>query len=117
VKVSIITATTGDPLLADAVRSVLSQTHEDFTYTVVVDGADRAPAVSSVLQEFDDPRMSVVQLPHVTGEKHNGHRIYGAFTFLVPGEVIFFLDQDNWFAPDHVARILGAFSETRSDWV
>lgn len=115
--VSIITATTGDPVLADAVAGVLAQTHADLDLTVVVDGPRWHARAAAVLAPFDDPRLNVVNLPYPTGERHNGHRIYGAFTFLVPGDVILFLDEDNWYAPDHVETMVAALTAGRHDWV
>src|SRR5262249_1843988 len=49
----------------------------------------------------------LIDLPYPTGKDgFNGHRIYGGSTFLGRGDFFCFLDEDNWFDPDHVAALL-----------
>ncbi len=50
------------PLLARAVKSVLSQSFEDFQYIIVDDGADRA--TRAVLAEINDPRVLLIRQPN-----------------------------------------------------
>lgn len=49
----------------------------------------------------------VIQLPHNTGyDQYNGHRIYGAMSYIAEGEYLCFLDQDNWFDDIHVESLV-----------
>ena len=42
-------------------------------------------------------------LPYSTGkDRFNGHRIYGAGTYLSKGDFLIFLDDDNSLEPNHV---------------
>jgi glycosyltransferase involved in cell wall biosynthesis len=105
--VTIITPTTGSEQLADAVRSVENQTYENIQYLVVVDGKEREEKTREVLDSLSCTRYSLITLPQVTGyEQYNGHRIYGAMTYIAEGEYLCFLDQDNWYEPNHVESLV-----------
>ena len=45
-----------------------------------------------------------------------GHRICAAFSHLVNSDYVLYLDQDNWFDPDHVAASIETIERTGSDW-
>lgn len=56
---------------------------------------------------FGNSWKDVVQLPFNTGAGgYNGHRIYGAFTYLAAGEYLIFLDEDNTIEPNHVSSLI-----------
>ena len=108
--VSIITATTGNPLLADNIDSVSKQTHKNIQHLIFVDGeANWDKADSIVDRAVDDQRRSIVKLPYPTGNNRwNGHRMYGAGTFLSDGDFLLFLDDDNYLDPTHIEECLKA---------
>jgi len=109
--VTIITPTTGSEQLADAVRSVENQTYENIQYLVVIDGKEREEKTRQVLDSLSCTRYSLITLPQVTGyEQYNGHRIYGAMTYIAEGEYLCFLDQDNWYEPNHVETLVETVS-------
>lgn len=116
----VIIATIGKPTLRRAVESVLNQTHENVRALVVVDGPEfmwNAIHLSSVEGHTDTPRVQVVTLPQNTGA--NGyvcHRIYGAMPMLVNQDYVFYLDDDNWYDPDHVKNCIKACKENDLDW-
>jgi glycosyltransferase involved in cell wall biosynthesis len=57
--------------------------------------------------EFEAGEKDIVVLPYATGkEQYNGHRIYGAFTFIAKGEYLMYLDEDNWLEPNHVEELV-----------
>ena len=90
--VTVITPTTGAPYLKQALESVKSQTYENIQHLVVVDG--NHPKAHVMLQEYPD--VDVIELPYPTGtDRYNGHRIYGAATYLCRGDYVCFLDEDN----------------------
>ena len=42
-------------------------------------------------------------LPFATGtDRYNGHRIYGALSFIANGDYFIFLDEDNALEPNHI---------------
>jgi len=99
--VTVITATTGNEKLYDALLSVKKQTYKNVEHYVVVDGQERKKDALKILNKFPDVKLLV--LPYATGkDNYNGHRIYGASTFLVNGKYVTFLDEDNYYEPDHI---------------
>lgn len=123
--VTVITATIGKPTLRRAVESVLSQTHDNVRHLVVIDGDDDYYCdASDVLYgkqgtntDWLKHRVDTVILPHNTGA--NGYRcfrIYGAMPFMVNTDWVCFLDDDNWFEPDHIANCIEACKAGPLDW-
>ena len=45
------------------------------------------------------------------GKGWYGHRVYAACSFLVNADVICYLDEDNWFEPDHVEKMVKKLEE------
>ena len=110
--VTVITPTTGASYLKQALESVKSQTYENVQHLVVVDG--NHPKAHVMLQDY--PEVDVIELPYPTGiDRYNGHRIYGASTYLAKGEYLCFLDEDNWLEPDHVESMMKVI-ESGNQW-
>lgn len=102
--VTIITPTTGNKQLYRAVLSVEEQTYDNIQHLVVIDGPDGASSANQILE---GSQADIIQLPYATGkDQYNGHRIYGAMTFVAKGDYLIFLDEDNWFEPDHVEKLV-----------
>ena len=108
----VITPTTGDKKLNDAINSVKNQTYKDVKHLLVIDGEKfkNQFLLEHYLQnspEDDNKNISKVFLSENTGGGgFYGHRIYAAFSHLVNEDVILFLDQDNWFEPNHVEELI-----------
>ena len=119
-KVSVITATTGNARLANCIESVRNQTYKNIEHVVVVDGRSRWESVSEILDALEFPNGSnehVIVLPHPTGlNRFNGHRIYGGFSFLASGDYIAWLDDDNEFTPNHIESLVRITEEKNLDW-
>lgn len=119
-KVSVITATTGNARLADCIESVRNQTYKNIEHVVVVDGRSRWESVSEILDALEFPNGNnehVIVLPHPTGlNRFNGHRIYGGFSFLANGDYIAWLDDDNEFTPNHIESLVRITEEKNLDW-
>jgi hypothetical protein len=108
-----IIPTTGAPALRRAVESVLAQTVKTHAY-VVCDGPQFEPAARAALQGLD---ASLCVLPRNVGaDGFYGHRVYAAFAHLVGEQHVLFLDQDNFFAPDHVAQCTDLIAARRLQW-
>jgi len=112
--VIVITPTIGSPKLADAIESVQRQTYGNLEHLVVVDGYDYEDATNeafrSAWQRFPDGSLKSARamiLPYNTGGNgFYGHRIYSGVPHLLNADYIFFLDEDNWYEPDHVKSMV-----------
>lgn len=103
--VTIITPTTGTKYLQQTVNSVANQTYKNIQHLVVVDGKEHRKKAEQQIHSDAD----VLVLPYNTGhDQYNGHRIYGASTFLAKGGYIIFLDEDNWLEPNHVENLINS---------
>jgi len=106
--VSIIIPTHHRPaLLKEAVASVLGQTWQDFEL-VIVDEATR-DETADVIRTFSDPRIRSIRNEQPLGV--SGARNCGAA--LATGEILSFLDDDDYYLPEKLAKTVAAFQ--RSD--
>lgn len=109
-KVTVITATTGNPKLSQAILSVANQTHKNVEHLLIVDGPERYSKVDAILGEFsgrDISHVKRVDLPYSIGkDRWNGHRIYPAGTYMADGEYVMFLDDDNYLDENHIKDCL-----------
>ena len=110
--VTVITPSIGSEKLKDALRSIQSQTYDNITHLIVADG----------LEEYQDQVLDVIQKTYTVRPNKNvvlvsspentggngfyGHRIYAGYPHLINSDYIFFLDEDNWYEPDHVASLV-----------
>lgn len=119
-KALVITPTTGAPELVDAINSVVKQTYKDVDHLIVVDGSDFSLRTDNTLSDggiIIGNRIRRVDLPFNTGGGgFYGHRVMAAFSHLVNHDVVLFLDQDNWFEPDHVETLIKDIKELNVDW-
>jgi glycosyltransferase involved in cell wall biosynthesis len=115
--VSIITPTIGSPLLRRAINSVQSQSYAKLEHIIVVDGPQGAKAAKAAIPAHPRHPCHLVQLPFNTGrDGFNGHRIYGAAVFLVNSRYVAFLDEDNWFEPQHIALLMEQIESRGLEW-
>lgn len=113
--VTIITPTIGSDKLIDAVDSVKNQTYKSIKHLVVIDGPDYFNKVIRMIQGSD--KLQITVSPENTGGKgFYGHRIYAAYPHLVSSDYIFFLDEDNWYSPDHVKTLVQTIEEQSLDF-
>lgn len=120
----VITPTTGLPTLADAIKSVASQT-EKVDHWIVVDGLEYAQKTLEICQA-NPYGQQIIVLPENTGRpkrhhlgegrKYNGHRIYGAMSFLINHDYAFLLDEDNWYEPNHCESMLHQIAIMKTLW-
>lgn len=109
--VTVVTATTCTPYLKQNINSVLAQTYSNVQHLVVIDGKHHREKLN-----YDIPS-DVIILPYATGtEQYNGHRIYGAATYLAKGDYIMYLDEDNWIEPEHVKSLVECLGDTPNSY-
>jgi len=112
-KVAVITPTIGSPLLSDCLRSVDKQTYKDLTHYIFVDGITNNKKVSEQIEGAT--KVKTITLEENIGKGWYGHRVYAACSFLVNADIIVYLDEDNWFEPCHVEKLVGKIREG-NDW-
>lgn len=105
--VTVITATSANPLLTDAIESVHNQTYGNIQHLIFVDGPVHKDKAQKMIDDAYLHKMhssvDVIDLPYAVGiERWNGHRMYGAGTYLADGDFVMYLDDDNILHPDHV---------------
>jgi glycosyltransferase involved in cell wall biosynthesis len=120
-KVTVITATVGNPLLVNNLRSVANQTHKDVQHLLVVDGKDHWDKVSDIYHDCEGPdltheKVDIIAMPYSIGkDRWNGHRIYAAGAFQAEGQFIIYLDDDNSLEPTHIEDCLRVI-QAGNDW-
>ena len=116
--VTIITATTGNALLDKCLESVQGQTFARVEHVVVIDGPEHGEKAEAIIGKCGRSRpLHVIRLPCPTGKnRYHGHRIYGATPFLCDGDFVAFLDEDNWFEPDHIESLIEIINERQLHW-
>jgi glycosyltransferase involved in cell wall biosynthesis len=91
------------PYLGDAIRSVLAQTHQDWTMTIVDDGSSDGSA--AIAEGFSDPRLRLIRQRNggVSAARNRG---IGA----TKADALLFLDADDWLSPDALAHLQAALN-------
>lgn len=119
--VTVITPSVGSNKLVDAIKSVASQTYGNINHLIVVDGEQYTHKVNKLILEetgfLVTQKMKVMFLPWNTGANGiNGQRIYAAVPHLINSDYVFFLDDDNWYEPDHVKSLVNLIETEKLDW-
>lgn len=113
-KVAVVTPTIGNPNLIDCLRSVENQTYKNLTHYVFIDGYEYRKPVFDMANEATKTKFVILE--DNIGKGWYGHRVYSACSFLVNADIICYLDEDNWYEPDHVEKIVSKIQEG-NDWV
>jgi len=113
--VTVITPTIGSPKLKDAIESVTNQTYK-CKHLIVCDGPEYFDKVYPLAV------VGAIQFcvtPENTGKGSQGfygHRIYAAYPHLVNSDYILFLDEDNWYEPNHVETLIEIIEKKNLDF-
>jgi glycosyltransferase involved in cell wall biosynthesis len=119
--VTIVTPTTGNPIIKKCIQSVRNQTYaKNITHLVIVDGPENWRKVDWMLADLTFPTTSnkeyVNILPWSIGkDRWNGHRIYAAASYMIDTDYIIFLDEDNYLEPNHVEECIKTI-DRGNDW-
>ena len=118
--VTVITPTIGSPKLIDAIESVKNQTYK-CKHLIVCDGHQaRLDMINLNIKPIANHEINIVETPENTGkvgdQSFYGHRIYAAYPHLLNSDYILFLDEDNWYEPDHVASLIETIEKKNLDF-
>jgi glycosyltransferase involved in cell wall biosynthesis len=112
-KVAVVTPTIGSEHLFECTKSVRNQTYKNLTHYVFIDGKDYKEEVK---YHTEGSGVKYIELEENVGKGWYGHRVYAACSFLVNADVICYLDEDNWFEPCHVEKMVKKLEEG-NQWV
>lgn len=105
--VLVITPSVGSTKLLDAIESVRKQTYYNFNHLVVFDGVPSQNCDPYLRTNEWGYLPTICELPYKTGTNGSyGHRIYAGFSHLVNHDYICFLDEDNWYEPNHIESLV-----------
>ena len=113
-KVAVVTPTIASEHLKKCIDSVDKQTYEDIVHYIFIDGCQYEPKAREILVGSSKTRM--IELEENVGKGWYGHRAYAACSFLVNADVICYLDEDNFFEPNHIETVVKKLQEG-NDWV
>ena len=108
-RIVVITPTIGTKHLQQAIDSVYKQTVET-EHWIVCDG------------RLDNPFDMYPNGRHITWPENigsngwNGHRYYAALPMMTNADYVLFLDEDNWFEPNHVETMVNFIKEHDLAW-
>ena len=108
-RIMVITPTTGKDTVVKAIESVANQTVKT-EHLIVCDGYDAFEK-----QHFVE-NTHIVLPENVGGNGWYGHRVYAAMPLLVNADYILFLDEDNWFEPNHVETMIAKIKSKDLMW-
>lgn len=111
--VAVVTSTRGRETIARAAESVENQTYKAHHY-VVAHGVDCWDKTEENLLDYDT---TFIYLPVANGGGGYGMApVFAASPFLVEEDVIFYLDDDNWYEPDHIESLVSLIEEHNLGW-
>jgi GT2 family glycosyltransferase len=112
-RVMVITPTTGKDTIKKAVISVSKQTIPT-EHLLVFDGKEAEEKMSGW---YLLDNVTTITLPeNVGGDGWYGHRVYAAMPLMVNADYILFLDEDNWFEPNHVETMINKIKSKDLMW-
>jgi len=112
-KVAVVTPTIGSEFLKQCISSVEAQTYQNLSHYIFIDGSEYNQKVKEILNGSTNTKL--IELEENIGKEWYGHRVYAACSFLVNADVICYLDEDNWYEPNHIEEVIKKI-EAGADW-
>ena len=112
--VTVITPTIGSPKLKDAIESIKNQTYK-CKHLIVIDGVEHARNVPPP-NGIDFNVCFTPENTGKTGGNFYGHRIYAGVPHFISTDYVFFLDEDNWYEPNHVETLVKTIEDKGLDF-
>jgi glycosyltransferase involved in cell wall biosynthesis len=115
--VTVITSSIGRPELRQCIESVRAQTYP-VRHAVYVNGPAFHEPARAVLMDY--PEIQAVYLPEDTGN-YNGSGpgcagVFAAAPFLTRSDWVFFLNDDDFYDPDHVESVMAFAKSNDLKW-
>jgi hypothetical protein len=111
--VAVVTSSRGRNLIAETAYSVERQTYKARHY-VFAHGQDCWDAVQKNTADFDTTN---ILLPNNNGGNGYGMApVFALAPFVVNEDIIFYLDDDNWFEPDHIESLVTIIQDHDLGW-
>ena len=111
-RIMVITPTTGKDTVFKAMESVRDQTIKT-EHLVVFDGQE---AKDKFPLTFVDGHTFLTLPENIGANNWYGHRVYAAMPLMVNADYILFLDEDNWFEPNHVETMIDKIKSKDLMW-
>lgn len=112
-KVAVITSTRGRESIKEAHESIKNQTYPA-THYVFAHGRDCWEAVDKHMEGKD---AQIVYLPRANGGGGYGMApVFAMAGFCVNEDLVFYLDDDNWYEPDHIESLVKIIKDNDLDW-
>ena len=112
-KVAVVTPSIGNKHLRACIESVQLQTYSNITHYVFLDGAEHFAAIRQVIDtSARNKEITTVALEkRIGGRGFYGHKVYASCAFIVDADLICFLDEDNFYRPEHVESLVRVISQ------
>lgn len=111
--VAVVTSTRGRQTIERAAESVENQTRKARHY-VFAHGKDCWDKVEENLIDCD---VTIVNLPIANGTNGYGMApVFAAAPYLIEEDVVLFLDDDNWYEPEHIEELVGMIEQHDLGW-
>jgi glycosyltransferase involved in cell wall biosynthesis len=115
-KVAVVTPSIASEHLQQCLESVRDQSYKDLNHYVVIDGTEYNDRVRrKIIKARNVINTKIIFLEDNIGKGWYGHRVYAACPFLVNADVICYLDEDNWYEPCHIEKIVDKL-KSGYDW-
>lgn len=114
--VTVITSTIGRPELRQCIESVRQQGYP-VRHMVYVNGPRFHESAREILKDYPD--VHAIYLPEETGDYGMGGSmadVFAAAPFLTRSDWIFYLDDDNFFEPNHVESLMRLAKDNDLKW-
>lgn len=114
---TVITSTIGRPELRQTIESVRAQTWPSVRHHVYVNGPKYHESARAILADY--PGVTAFYMPEETGDYGTGGSmadVFAAGAFLTRSDWIFYLDDDNFYEPDHIESVLSFAEREQLEW-
>ena len=110
--VAVVTSTQGRSTITRAIKSVQDQTRKA-THYVFIHGADYS---DKTIPHLADDTVAV-HLPRANGGGGYGMApVYALAPYAIDEDIICYLDDDNWYEPDHIESLVGLIEKHDLGW-
>jgi len=113
--VAVVTSTIGRPTLRKTIESVRGQTYKAVRHYVFAHGWEHHIKVETMLDDY--AYVEGVYLPNNNGKDGLSMApVFALAPYVVNEDVVFYLDDDNWYEPDHIESLVSLIEEHNLDW-